>query len=166
MALPRPALIALLGGVLILALFALTRVAGQADDSTDDPAAPAAAVEAPTSGGSEPGPADRPTSAKPAASGIPAGLERAIERGRVAVVVFTQDGGAEDAAVRAAVRSLRGVPVFVDDVRDIADYQPVVGELDIDRAPAVVVVGKDAKAQVIEGYVDAGSLRQLVEDAR
>ncbi|MEX2196429.1 MAG: hypothetical protein WD844_14185 [Thermoleophilaceae bacterium] len=164
MTLPRPALFAILGGVLILAVFALTRATGQADDSGAAAPAPAPAAEAPAPAAEEP--VAEPAAAKPADSGVPAGLEQAIEKGQVAVLAFTQEGGAEDDAVRAAVGSLSGVPVFVDDVTEIAEYRKVVGELDLDRAPAVVIVRADGKAEVIEGYVDPGSLAQQVEDAR
>lgn len=170
MAVPRHVLIALIGGVLVLAVFAFTRVAGQ---SGDEPAAaapaPAPAALQPAPAGEQPG-AQQPGAQQPAEQaeepGVPARLERALARGQVAVVAFTQKGGAEDSAVRSALDALRGVPVFIDDVRNIGAYREVVGQLAIERAPAVVVVDRNAKAQVVEGYVDAGSLRQLVEDAR
>lgn len=165
MTLPRPALFAILGGVLILAVFALTRAVGQGGEEAGAAPAPAPAAEAPAPAPDEQL-AARPAPAKPEESGVPARLERAIEKGRVAVLAFTQDGGAEDDAVRVAVDSLRGVPVFIDDVADIADYRKVVGQLDVDRAPAVVIVRADGKAEVLEGYVDPGSLAQQVEDAR
>lgn len=157
-----------------MAVFALTRAAGQADDSTGAVPTPAPAAEVPapadsesaSASGSADQPAADPAAAEAEESVVPAGLERAIERGRVAVLAFTQKGGAEDDAVRAAVNSLSGVPVFIDDVSDIADYRKVVGELDLDRAPAVVIVRADGKAEVVEGYVDPGSLAQQVEDAR
>jgi hypothetical protein len=34
------------------------------------------------------------------------------------------------------------------------------------QAPAVVIVGKKRRARLIEGFVDAGTLRQHVVDAR
>lgn len=103
-----------------------------------------------------------------AGEGLPAGVARALRAKRVVVLVFTQ-GGAEDDAVRDAVgevRGRRGVSVFSDRVEDITDYRRVVGELEVDRAPAVVIVRRDGKAEVVEGYIDAGSLVQQVEDAR
>ena len=166
MTLSRPALVAIIGGVLIVAVFALTRVAGQGGEEAGAAPAPAPAPAAETPAPAAEEPAARPAAAKPEERGVPAGLERAIAKGRVAVLAFTQDGGAEDDAVRDAVDSLRGVPVFIDDVTNIAGYRKVVGQLELDRAPAVVIVRADGKAEVLEGYVDPGTLAQQVEDAR
>lgn len=162
MTLPRPALFAIAGGVLILAVFMLMRVAAPGGEDAGAAPAPPPVAQAPAPTAEQP-------AARPAAKrerGVPAGLERAIAKGRVAVLAFTQGGGADDKAVRSAVESLSGVPVFIDDVRNIAGYRKVVGQLDLDRAPAVVIVRGDGKAEVLEGYVDAGSLAQQVEDAR
>lgn len=165
MTLPRPALLALLGGVLVVAVFAITRAAGGAGETADP-----APVEPPARSGEQVARAagDEPAAAKQkkADRGVPAALERALKRGQVVVLAFTQDGAADDAAVRDALRSLRDVPVFVADVRDLGDYQELVGSLAIDQAPAVVVVGRKRKARVLEGYVDPGTLAQQVEDAR
>lgn len=162
MTLPRPALIALLGGVLVLAAFVITRAVGAAgEDAAPAPVEEPARTEAQVAQATG---AERPAQEE-AGSRVPAALERALKRGRVVVLAFTHDG-ADDAAVRDALRTLRGVPVFVSDVRDLGDYQDLVGELDIDQAPAVVVVGRQRKARVLEGYVDPGTLAQQVEDAR
>lgn len=165
MTLPRPALFAILGGVLILAVFAVTRTAGQTDEADAPAPAPTPAAEAPARQAADTKPAEAEPKA-PARSAVPAALERSLARGKVTVLAFTQRDSADDAAVRAALRSLSGVPVFVADVNDVGDYRPLVGSLDIDRAPSVVVVDREGKARVLEGYVDAGSLRQQVEDAR
>jgi hypothetical protein len=41
----------------------------------------------------------------------------------------------------------------------------VVGNLGISQSPAMVVIDKQRHAQLFEGYLDAGSIRQSVRDA-
>jgi hypothetical protein len=57
------------------------------------------------------------------------------------------------------------VAVFRDRVDNLADYGPLAAGLGISRAPSVVVVDRDRRARVLEGYLDRGSLRQAVRDA-
>lgn len=100
--------------------------------------------------------------------GVPTPVGRALAQKRVVVLFFGQ-GGADDAATQdavAAVRDIKGVSVFTDSIRRLAKYRAVTSPLGIAQAPAVVVVGKDRQAQVIQGFVDAGTLRQTVVDAR
>jgi hypothetical protein len=162
MVLPRPALIAILGGVLVLAVFAASRVAGQAEGETASDPAPAPAAQAPT-----PTPpvqqASDPT--KDAREGLPAAVERALARHQVFVLLFTQEGSDDD-ATRRSVGQLDGVRVFRAGIDKIGDYRRVVSELGIDQAPAVVIVGRDGQARLVEGYTDPGSLAQQVEDAK
>ena len=159
MVLSRPALIAILGGVLAIAAFALTRVAAPADDG-------AAAVPAPPASAQRADAGTERAAAPKREDGLPAGIERALARKQPFVVVFTQAGGSDDAATRAAVSQLHGIQVFGADIRRIGDYRRVVSDLGIDQAPAVVIVGRDGKASVVQGYTDAGSLAQQVEDLR
>ena len=42
----------------------------------------------------------------------------------------------------------------------------MVSDLGVTQAPAVVIVGKDRKARLLEGYIDPVSLRQQVKDGR
>lgn len=102
-------------------------------------------------------------------SGLPKGIANALARKRVIVLFFRQSGSADDAAVAGAVnaqRGLKGVSVFTDNIRRLARYRAVVGALGISQAPAVVIVGRDGQARVVEGFVDGGSLRQQVVDTR
>ena len=90
-------------------------------------------------------------------------------RSRRVVVLFFRQRGADDAATARAVRSLRGLErtsVFRDGIRHLSRYRAVVGGLGVAQAPAVVIVGRQREAQVVEGFVDAGTLKQLVLDAR
>lgn len=103
---------------------------------------------------------------------VPAGVPRRVGhalRHRRTVVLFIGQRGADDAATAAGVRRLRGlerVSVFQDGVGRLARYRAMLAALGVAQTPAVVIVGRDRQAQVIEGFVDAGTLFQLVVDAR
>lgn len=177
MVVPRPALIAIAGAALVMVAFVMTRVAGQAEEelisTAPPPTASAGAGERPPAkpnGGER---ASRPgqpaTKRRTAEDGLPADVARALARKQVVVLFFAQRGGSDDAATRESVEALRRlsrVAVFTAKVSELPDYRRVVDQLGITQAPATVVVGRDGSAQVVEGYVDAGSLTQLVRDAR
>lgn len=101
-------------------------------------------------------------------AGVPRRIGRALARKRVVVLFFAQ-GGADDQFTAEAVRSVRGqkgVSVFRDDIERLAVYRRLTNGLGVAQAPATVVIGPDREAQLIEGFVDGGTLRQLVVDAR
>jgi len=111
--------------------------------------------------------ADKPAVAK--VTGVPPSVKRALDKKRVIVLFFRQSGSADDAAVAGAVnaqRGRKGVSVFSDNIRRLARYRAVVGALGISQAPAVVIVGRNGQARVVEGFVDEGSLTQQVVDSR
>ena len=116
---------------------------------------------------SEPAPrAPRANAALPA--GVPAGVGRAL-RDRQVVVLFFGQGGADDFATAEAVASLRGlkrVAVFRDGIQNLGKYPGIVSGLGVAQAPAVVIVNRKRRARLIEGFVDSGTLRQQVVDAR
>jgi thioredoxin-related protein len=56
--------------------------------------------------------------------------------------------------------------VLTDDVRNADHYGSLLEDLQVNQAPAIVVIGHSGKASLIEGYVDANSLVQVVADAR
>lgn len=168
MALPRPLLLALVGAlVLAVAFFATRVVTGGAEEPA--PEGPTATVSAsPTSPAS---PASRaPAAAKKRARDkepLPRKVAAALRRRKVMVFIFTQPGAADDDATRWASRALNGrrVAVFRDRLADIGRYKRIVSGVGIAQAPATVIVGRDRKARVLEGYTDRGTLRQTVRDA-
>jgi hypothetical protein len=197
MAVSRPVLLALLGAVLLAATFMATRSAST-DDRAKTAAAPApaspaqpdrkdAAANKPSttkSQGTEKKPAEKQASrtrekreeqAKKAAlpgtgasNGLPLRVAKALADRDVVVLLFSHTG-ADDAATRASVRSLRGrrgVAVFNEDLKHLSNYRRIVAGLSVSEAPSVVIVGRDLHARVVEGYVDEGSLRQHVRDVR
>jgi hypothetical protein len=49
-------------------------------------------------------------------------------------------------------------------VARISDYRRIVGAIGISQSPAMVVIDRNRKAQVLQGYLDSGTIRQTVRD--
>ena len=96
--------------------------------------------------------------------------ERAVADNRKVVIFFQNPKGIDDRAVAKSVRVLdrrtKKVVVLTDDVRNADRYGSMVEDLGVNQAPAIVVIGRSGKASLIEGYIDAESLVQVVADAR
>jgi hypothetical protein len=182
MALPRPALLGILGALLIAATFLATHGLGKKSSSAPPtpvqsppktlkqaaaaPAKHAAAAAKPaTANQAKP----KGPSAKSGSSvGLPLGVAQAFAKHRVVVLYFGARG-ADDTLTAESVRALKasagsGVAVFMDKLSNLADYRRVVEGLDVSQAPSIVIVDRARKAQLYEGYIDSGSLRQAVAD--
>ena len=173
----RPFVLALLAAVLASATFVSMRSAGErarADASTPAPtvqSATPAPSKAPSKAKPEPAraaPAKPPVAKKAADTGVPPKVQKALDAKRT-VVLFFRQGGADDSATASAVRSLRGtkrVSIFTAELSKLARYRRVIADLGVTQAPSVVIVGKDRKAVLLEGFIDSGTLKQQVRDAR
>ena len=104
-----------------------------------------------------------------AKAGLPADVARALARKRVVVLFFFAPGAADDSATAKSVAAVRRhgkkVSVFTASVRRLADYRRLIGGLGISTVPSTVIVGRDRKAHVLEGFVDERSLVQEVADS-
>jgi hypothetical protein len=136
-------------------------------------AAPAHKATQPEAKTAAPAPAVKPaTPARPAVSPevaktLPA--VKALARGDVVVFFFSHAGPADDTGARQAVNSIRhdkGVSVFTVDLKDLATYRPVLAGAGVSQVPAIVVVRAGKKGRLVQGFVDARTLRQTVADAR
>jgi hypothetical protein len=96
--------------------------------------------------------------------------ERAVAQGRKVVIFFENpralDDQAVDVSVRALKREAKKVVVLTDHVGNVDEYGSMVEDLGVSQTPAVVVIDSRGSARLIEGYVDRGSLVQVVADAR
>ena len=96
--------------------------------------------------------------------------ERAVAAHRKVVIFFGNPQGADDRAVSSAVRALdretRDVLVLSDHVGNVDKYGSMVEDLGVSQTPAVVVIDRQGTARLLEGYIDAASLVQVVADAR
>ena len=100
--------------------------------------------------------------------GLPDPVAKALVNKRVVVLFFFQNAADDDATGTGvnSLRGIRGVKVFRDGITNLAKYRAVTASLGVTQAPAVVVVGRNRKAQLLEGYVDQATLTQIVVDAR
>jgi hypothetical protein len=184
MAVPRPVLIALLGLAMLIAVFLATR--NSQPESVTPPATPAVPA-APKSGSAPAKPArpetHRAAAPKPAQPGQPAATKPkpadevpaqvrkaadALAKNQVVVFFFTHPGAADDTGARVAVQTLKGmkrVQVFSADISKVGDYRPMLSQLQISQVPATVIVRPGRQAVLLQGFVDAGTLRQNVADA-
>jgi hypothetical protein len=168
--LPRPAIIAALGALVLLVTFVIT----QNKTATTSAPAPAASTPATTTTTTT-APVTTVKPKKPPeplvkpGQGLPADMARALDRHQVVVLFLYEPAGADDQATRAAVNAVRGagagVRLFTDTVSHISNYRRIVGTLGISQSPAMVVIDKQRRAQVFQGFLDAGTIRQTVRDA-
>jgi hypothetical protein len=94
---------------------------------------------------------------------------KALGRGDVVVFFFTHAGPADDTGTAQAVKTLKGEPhvsVFKVGLEDLELYRPVLSGAGVSQVPAIVVVKAGKKARLLQGFVDARTLRQTVADAR
>jgi hypothetical protein len=163
MAVPRPILLAVLGLLLLFAAFlalgAGARLRGAEPAVEPAPAPTTPSARAPARSGPKP------------PAGLPAPVARALEARGVVVLLLTDPRAADDRATLESVRDLErrplpGVAVFRDRLERLGRYRDVLRGLGVSQVPAVVIVGPDRRARVVEGYVDPASLRQRVLDAR
>jgi hypothetical protein len=190
MALPRPALLGILGALLIAATFMVMHKGGSSGGSSTPAQAPAKHAQATPvkhaaatpakpvkhkaakqTAANKPAPvkASTTTSQEAGASvGLPLKVAQAFAKKQV-VVLYFGGAGADDSLTTDSVRTLKagaghGVAVFMDKLSNLADYRRVVEGLNVSQAPSIVIVDRAKKAQVLEGFIDAGSLRQSVAD--
>jgi hypothetical protein len=106
--------------------------------------------------------------------GLPRDVARALNSQKVVVLFFYEPAASDDQATKTAVKAVRSaarptargaVTLFQDRVRRISDYRRLVGSLGISQSPAMVVIDRGRKAQLLQGYLDAGTIKQTVRDA-
>jgi hypothetical protein len=109
--------------------------------------------------------------------GLTKGIRGALERRDVfAIGVFSTRNkawapmAADDRRVRRALRDANRyggrVTVHSATLNDLTKLRPVIGQLDVSQSPSVVVVDRNRKATVLEGYVDRVAINQAIADAR
>lgn len=178
--------------VLVLAGAWMLVLRPSAEDGEDTPV-PAAVAPAPAAGATpaaaspvaaSPTPAVTPGSAAaPAATDAPTAKAKpkatpedpsrpildALAAGKVAVVLFYEDGAADDRAVRRTLRDLPGhggrVQTFTVRIADVGQYAAITRGVQVLAAPTVLVIGSDRVASTITGYTEVGEIDQLVGDA-
>lgn len=92
----------------------------------------------------------------------------ALGEDKAVIFFFSKPGAADDVGARVAMKSLRGmdrVEIFDASLDELAAYRPMLENVGISQIPSTVIVRPGKKAILIQGFVDAGTLRQNVADA-
>ena len=175
---------------IVLAFLFLTRVMGGPDAAPAPTTTPAATV---TPGADAAGvvatPVDpvtgaAPTPATPVAPagtgfepgpGLPGDVVKAYESGDAVVLLISKDNGIEDKRLRSVVSTLNSrsdTTVFMADSRNVARFSRIAQGVDLDRAPALVVIkprsvndGGLPVASISYGFRNPESVVQAVRDA-
>ena len=106
---------------------------------------------------------------KPLKATLPADAQRALDKGKVLVLLFWNGKSSDDRSVRGAVKSLstHGGKVFKDVSRlnAIGSYSAVTNGVPVLGSPTVIVVGKGKHAVSFTGFVDKTNIDQAVRAA-
>ena len=146
----------------------------EAADAAAEPIAADATAEPADATGAAPVIAGTPGFA--AGPGLPDDVVKAYDDGDVVALLVTKKGGIEDKRLSDAMDALRGRPdtaVFMTDTRDVAKYSRIAEGVDLDRAPALVVIRPKRladdpampEATVTYGFRKPESVAQAVRDA-
>jgi hypothetical protein len=106
---------------------------------------------------------------EPRVEDVPRAVSNALVDGKVVVVLFTEQGAADDRATArhfATVSQLgNGVETFRADISQLGRYAGIVADLGVTQAPSIVIVRPDLRAvPPVEGYVESQYLLQRVKD--
>lgn len=132
------------------------------------PAKAAAKPAAPARTTPKPAPAHQAGAAPAGTSARVLAAAQALAKDQAVVFFFSKPGAADDTAARGAVHRLRGMPrvsIFDASLEEVAAYRPMLSGLGISQIPSTVIVRPGKKAVLLQGFVDAGTLRQNVADA-
>jgi len=182
--------------LIVFAFMLFTRVLGgggeepaPADTATPPAsgASPAAteALPTPETGVEPPSTAESPVGEPPTAApasgafapgpGLPRGVAKAYEDGKAVVLLITRAAGIEDDRIGDQVDQLRArddLAVFTTSARGIARFSRITNGVNVDRAPALVVVRPRRasaaglpQASVSYGFRGSQSVQQAVRDA-
>ena len=169
--------VALIGGLLVAAILALTLMRGGSESEPEEVEAPVTATSAPAvpPAGETAAPATAAAPPPVATSPPPKAVTAAYDAGETVVLLIVREGGIDDQLVKddaAALSAVSEVAPFVVPSQQIARYAAITEPAGVDRVPALVVVqpkslGKGSPtASVSYGYQDAESVVQQVIDAR
>jgi hypothetical protein len=94
------------------------------------------------------------------------GVLSAVDKGKVAVVLFWNKKASDDRATRRALRDVdthhgkvvtRAVPIG-----DVGKYEAITRGAQVLESPTVLVIGAGGKARAITGYTQAAEIDELV----
>ena len=170
--LPRPALLGIVGVVLVGAVFFMTHKSSTTSTPTTPapatstpPATPGSSTQPSTPGSATPG---TQSTTGPAGKGLPHRVKAALDAHKVVVILFWNRRGVDDRSVKASLDSLphkRVVATFSDRVNNISRYTRITAAATVSTTPSLVIVNRQGQAEVVSGYVDRETLNQYVLNA-
>jgi hypothetical protein len=143
---------------------------GDATPATSAPSSTGGTV-AQAPGGKPATPATTAKSAgdKAQTANLPLDVAKAMAQKKVLVMLFWNPKGADDRAVRHAVKGIGrhhgAVAVHVANVKDISRYALITRGVDVQQSPSVVVIDRHLQGDLLTGYVDRQTIEQSVSDA-
>ena len=174
---PRPVLLALVGGVLGAGLLVFSSRGGESDPAPPAPSqtsqrsSPEADTPQAPAQQNAPQKSAAPAADKgePGSRGLPSPVARALDAKKTVVLLFWNKEGVEDRSVKGSVDRLsrRGgkVAVFTDKVGNLSRYTRVTAAASVNTTPALVIVNRKGRAEVLNGYYDFQTIRTFVRNA-
>lgn len=97
---------------------------------------------------------------------LPKPLSIALAAHVPVVVLFYLPDGADDRAVRRNIKSvpLRRVGYFEVPISRVARYSRLATQVGLNSSPTLVVVNARHRAMAVSGYLDSGSIEQIIRD--
>jgi hypothetical protein len=179
--------VAVIGVLLLLAgVFVLSSMGGGGGAEETETSTSSATVTGPSGSATVTTTVTAPSAEVPAAGGAvsavpevpapppPSPVATALEADQIVVLLIVKPGGIDDAVTAAGALPLelqRNVALFVVPVKKIARYAAITQGVDVNRVPALVVVGPEelqrgvASATVSYGFLSPESIAQAVIDA-
>jgi hypothetical protein len=179
-ALPRPALYAIVGVVLVAGVLFATHRPGSTSSSTPAPSQTPQAAESPTAKPGSSAQAAKPSTGNgnvtpanqsqtgPAGPGLPVDVKRALDAHKVVAILFWNRRGVDDRSVKSSLDRLphrKRLAVFSDGVIHLSRYTRITAATSVTTTPSLVIVNPKGQAEVITGYLDYETLRQYVQNA-
>jgi len=133
-----------------------------------------ARTHAPARHHAAPAPAAKPHTTKTSpTTGVPSGqraVEGTVTHGKVALLLFWNPNGADDAAVHGQVRTVGHshlpVVVYEGNAKDVASFGAITRQVPVYGTPTILIVGVKGRTSLLTGLQDAFAIEQAIDEAR
>jgi|ERR1019366_1303640 hypothetical protein len=96
-------------------------------------------------------------------------VEAALKQGRVAVLLFWNPKGFDDALVHREVQRLashKGIAVYQAAPSQVSSFGSITRGVQVDGTPTILIVAKSGKTTVLTGFTDVYSIEQAISETR
>jgi hypothetical protein len=178
--LPRPALLAIVGVVVVGGVFLVTHKPSSTPSSTPAPTQTPKAAESHTAKSGSSANATQPKQGKqnatpasqskagPAGPGLPVSVKHALDAHKTVVILFWNRRAVDDRSVKTSVDRLphrKHLAVFSDGVRNLSRYTRITAAASVSTTPSLVIVNPKGQAEVVAGYLDYATIRQYIQNS-